>query len=86
MLMYSFTLVIPLFYITQALAYIEFPLMFGRFYTNLEYVNPAGSGDWYLTLFFFSAEYLALLVLVYVIIRPQAGIVKRIRDRSLIHR
>lgn len=76
---------IILFYITQALGYIEFPLMFGRFYTNLEYVNPAGSGDWYLTLFFFSAEYLALLVLVYVVIRPKAGIFKRIRERSLIH-
>ena len=31
-----------LFFVVQVFAYIEFPLMFGRFYTNLEYTNGAG--------------------------------------------
>ncbi len=61
---------ILLFYVTQVFAYIEFPLMFGRFYTNLEYVNPVGSADWYLTLFFFTIQYAALLVLMYYVIQP----------------
>jgi hypothetical protein len=61
---------ILLFYVTQVFAYIEFPLMFGRFYTNLEYVSPAGSADWYLTLFFFTIQYAALLALMYYVIQP----------------
>jgi hypothetical protein len=75
---------ILLFYVTQVFAYIEFPLMFGRFYTNLEYVNPVGSADWYLTLFFFTIEYLALLILVYLIIRPSNGLERKIGEK--IHR
>ncbi len=68
-----------LFYLTQIFAYIEFPLMFGHFYTNLEYASPVGSSDWYLTLFFFTAEYLALLVLMYLTVRPAEGMIKRIQ-------
>jgi len=68
-----------LFYITQVFAYIEFPLMFGRFYTNLEYANPVGSSDWYLTLFFFTVEYVALVLLIFLTVRPDTGIMKRIR-------
>ena len=69
---------ILLFYVTQVFAYIEFPLMFGGFYTNLEYVNPVGSADWYLTLFFFTIQYAALLVLMYYVIQPWE-IVQQIR-------
>jgi hypothetical protein len=72
-----------LFYVTQVFAYIEFPLMFGRFYTNLEYVNPRGSSDWYLTLVFFTLEYLVFLLLIYVIIRPDGGILKKTRIQFL---
>ncbi|WAC05030.1 MAG: hypothetical protein OS112_11355 [Methanoregula sp.] len=61
---------IILFYLTQVFAYIEFPLMFGRFYTNLEYTNPVGSSDWYLTLFFFTIQYASLLLLMYYVIQP----------------
>jgi len=70
---------IVFFYLAQVFAYIEFPLMFGQFYTNLEYSNPVGSSGWYLTLFFFTAEYLVLLVLVYLAVRPEVGIRKRIQ-------
>lgn len=70
---------IILFYITQVFAYIEFPLMFGRFYTNLEYTNITGSSDWYLTLFFFTFQYAALLVLMYYVIQP-LDLVNQIRE------
>lgn len=68
-----------LFYTSQVLAYIEFPLMFGSWYTNLAYVNPAGSSGWYFTLFFFTTEYIVLLALLYVTIRPKDGLVKRLK-------
>lgn len=64
---------IVLFYLYQALAYIEFPLMFGSFYTNLEYTAPAGSATWYGTLFFFTAEFAVLILLTLLVIRPKCG-------------
>lgn len=70
---------VVLFYIVQIFAYIEFPLMFGNFYTNLEYTNPAGSSGWYLTLFFFTLQYLTILALVYAIIRPREGLLQKVR-------
>ncbi|MGD1005069.1 MAG: hypothetical protein ABR887_06555 [Methanoregulaceae archaeon] len=72
---------VVLFFIVQIFAYIEFPLMFGSFYTNLKYTNGAGSSGWYLTLFFFTLQYLALLILVFAIIRPKEGLLKTIRKR-----
>jgi len=72
---------IALFYIVQVLAYIEFPLMFGSFYTNLEYTNAVGSSGWYLTLLFFTLQYLIILILVYVIIRPKNGLFQKIREK-----
>jgi hypothetical protein len=74
---------IILFYVTQIFAYIEFPLMFRSYYVNLEYVHPLGSASWYLTLFFFTLEYLALLVLVYLIIRPPEGLLGKIKNKIL---
>lgn len=65
---------IVLFYVVQVFAYIEFPLMFGSFYTNLEYTNAVGSSGWYLTLVFFTFQYIALLVLVFAIVRPKGGL------------
>ena len=64
---------VGLFYLTQTLAYIEFPLMFNAYYVNLNYVNPAGSGGWYLTLFFFTLENLAFIILFYLVLRPGDG-------------
>jgi len=72
---------IVLFYIVQVLAYIEFPLMFGSFYTNLEYTNAVGSSGWFLTLLFFTLQYLIILILVYVIIRPKNGLLQKIREK-----
>jgi hypothetical protein len=71
---------IVLFYIAQVFAYIEFPLMFGTYYVNLEYVNPVGSSGWYLTLFFFTVEYFVLILLFYHIIRPKEGIISKLKE------
>jgi len=56
--------------IFQALAYIEFPLMFGAYYTALTYTQPAGSSGWMLTLVMFSLEYLALLICLWLVVKP----------------
>lgn len=64
---------IILFYLYQALAFIEFPLMFGSFYTNLEYSAPAGSVTWYGTLFFFTAEFAVFILLTLLVLRPKYG-------------
>lgn len=67
---------IVLFYLYQALAYIEFPLMFGSFYTNLEYTNPVGSAAWYGTLLFFTAEFVVFILLAILVVRPEGGIIR----------
>lgn len=69
-----------LFYLVQALAYIEFPLLFGSFYVNLNYLKPAGSGGWYLTLLFFTLEYLALILLFFLALRPEGGMRAALRS------
>lgn len=54
---------------TQVLAFFEFPLFFGKLYTNAQYLNPVGSGVWNITILFFSLEYLVMLCLLIMIIR-----------------
>jgi hypothetical protein len=73
-----------LFYLTQALAYLEFPLMFGAFYVNLNYVAPAGSPSWYLTLVFFTVENLALILLFVLAVRPEGGIRKKLGELAAV--
>jgi hypothetical protein len=71
---------IGLFYLTQALAYIEFPLMFNTYYVNLQYTNPVGSGGWYLTLVFFTLENLVLIILFYIVLRPKEGLMAALKN------
>ena len=70
---------IILFFVTQIFVYVEFPLMFGKYWVNLNYTHPVGTSDWYLTLLFFTLQYLVFLLLIYLIIIPPEGIVKIIR-------
>jgi hypothetical protein len=72
---------IILFYITQIFVYLEFPLMFGKYWVNLNYTNLVDTSDWYLTLLFFTLLYLVFLMLIYLIIRPPEGMVKIIRTK-----
>jgi hypothetical protein len=53
----------------EILAYIEFPIFFGKIYTNAEYLSPVGSAMWNQTIIFFSLEYLSMLCLLIMIIR-----------------
>ena len=69
-----------LFYVSQLLAYIEFPLMFRNWYTNLEYTNPTGSSGWYFTLAFFTVEYIVFIALMYYTVRPRGGFMKRLKE------
>lgn len=57
-------------FVFQALAYIEFPLMFGAYYTALTYTDPALSGGWMITLILFTLENLALLACVWLVVDP----------------
>ena len=61
---------IVLVYLVQITAFIEFPLMFGAYYTSTVYTNPALSGGWYLTLALFTLEYLVLFICLCLIINP----------------
>ncbi len=70
---------IGLFYAAQLFAYIEFPLIFGSLYTNAQYVNPAGSPGWYMTLIFFTIEYVVFITLVYYTVRPNQGLIARLK-------
>jgi hypothetical protein len=57
-------------FVFQALAYIEFPLMFGAYYTALAYTAPVLSGGWMVTLVMFSLMYLSLLSCVWLVVDP----------------
>ena len=55
------------FYLLQAVVYIEFPLSWGIFYVNMGYINEIGTAGWYGTLAFFivhAAVYTASIVLI----------------------
>lgn len=69
-----------LFYFTQILIYLEFPLLFGILYDNGKYINPTGSYGWYLALFFFTIEYVAFLVLMYLAVKPSIKHLRKFRS------
>lgn len=59
-----------LFYFTQILAYIEFPLTFGLLWTNIEYTNPVYSTNWYIALILFTLQFSGLILLTWFAIEP----------------
>jgi hypothetical protein len=56
---------IVVFFIVQFLAFMEFPLMYGHYYTNVNYTNAVGTYNWYVTILFFTIEYLFIFLLLY---------------------
>ena len=68
-------------YIFQGLAYLEFPLMFGAFYTAVEYTNPVLSSGWITTLVVFTLEYVVLFISVWFVVNPKE-IYYKIREAS----
>lgn len=59
---------IGLLFIVQILAYVEFPLLFGSYYNNAEYLHAVYSGGWWFTLAFFTLEYFAIFWLLIAVI------------------
>jgi len=57
-------------FLFQALAYIEFPLMFGAYYTSVTYTAPGMSGGWMITLVMFTLMYISLLACVWLVVDP----------------
>ncbi len=68
-------------YVFQAFAYIEFPLMFGAFYTSTSYTGSVLSTGWFITLIAFTLEYIALFVCVWLVVNPP-DIYRKIRAVS----
>jgi hypothetical protein len=60
-----------LLFIFQALAYLEFPLMFRTFYSALTYTDPVLSSGWMITLGAFTLEYLALIICLWFVVNPK---------------
>jgi hypothetical protein len=59
---------ILVFFIVQFFAFIEFPIIFGNYYTNVSYVSDVGSYNWYITLLFFTIEYIFIFILLKMIL------------------
>lgn len=72
---------IVVLFIFQGLAYLEFPLMFGNFYTSLKYTDTVLSSGWMITLIMFTLEYLALFACLWFVVSPQE-IFRRVRQAS----
>ncbi|MDD1694931.1 MAG: hypothetical protein LUQ71_09425 [Methanoregula sp.] len=74
------------FYITQVIAYVEFPLLFGTLYVNNSYISASGTPGWYLTWLFFAVESILFLVLIYLAVKPSPTHINKIRDFMRNHR
>jgi uncharacterized membrane protein YphA (DoxX/SURF4 family) len=61
---------IGLFYLFQVVEYIKFPLMYDNLFNNDHYLTAFHSQDWWTTLLFFTVEFVALILLVCVIVKP----------------
>lgn len=58
------------FYITQILTYIVFPLSFWVLWTNVGWLKPVYSANWYLTLLLFTLESSSLIILTWIAVEP----------------
>jgi hypothetical protein len=52
-----------LYMIFQIMTFIEFPILFGKYYTNVS-LPMVGSSDWFTIIFFFLIEYLTMIILL----------------------
>jgi len=72
---------IILFYATQAVTYIEFPLSFYTLYTNTAYTSASGTSGWYCALALFTIDIITYLLLMYVAVRPTGAHLRMLLDR-----
>ncbi len=71
---------IILFYVTQAITYIEYPLVFGGLYVNGNYISNAGTFGWYLALALFTLDIVGYLILMYLAVRPTGSHLRMLVD------
>lgn len=76
---------IVIFYMTQVITYIEFPLAFGTLYLNENYLGVSGTTLWYLTLVFFTINFVAYFLLMYLAVKPTGShahmLIGKIREK-----
>ncbi|MDD1676630.1 MAG: hypothetical protein LUQ40_02720 [Methanomicrobiales archaeon] len=65
---------ILLFYLVQAMVYIEFPLMFGKLYVNLSYVAAPLTAGWYAAFLFFAVKWIVVSIAVYYAVRSDTDL------------
>jgi hypothetical protein len=70
---------ILLFYLVQALVYIEFPLSFGVLWVNLSYVAAPLTGGWYEALLLFVLKWSVLAAAVYGAVRTDPDLAVDVR-------
>jgi hypothetical protein len=73
---------IIIYYVVQGLVYMEFPLLFNSYYTNLEYVSAPGTGGYAFIVAFFVVEYIVMLVAIWMTLKADGGFIDDIRDTA----
>ncbi|MDD1674103.1 MAG: hypothetical protein LUQ13_00525 [Methanomicrobiales archaeon] len=80
---------ILIFYLVQAMVYVEFPLMFGKLYVNLSYVAAPLTAGWYAAFLLFAVKWVVVGIAVYYAARSDGDLPDDLRQlpsrlRSLI--
>ncbi|MBP2134356.1 hypothetical protein J2128_002322 [Methanomicrobium sp. W14] len=70
---------IALFYIMQLFSYVEFPLLYNVYYTNLEYLNSFETFGWYMTVLFFTIEYAVMIYAIYHIFKSDEKLLSQFK-------
>ncbi|MBN1431207.1 MAG: hypothetical protein JW931_00365 [Methanomicrobiaceae archaeon] len=69
-----------MYYLVQALVYMEFPLLFNSFYTNLEYTSAPGTGGYTFIVAFFAVEYIVMLAAIWMVMKSEGKLIDDIRN------
>ena len=71
---------VGMFYLSQIIVYIEFPLTFWIYWVNLGYVHDVLSPGWYTTLLFFIIEYSIFVAIMIMIARSDSELLTQMRQ------
>ena len=66
-------------YIIQISGFLEFPILFNTYYTNLEYSSAVGTSEWYTIVLFFTAEILIWVISAAYILKSEAGLIDEMK-------
>ncbi len=70
---------IYLHYIIQIFGFLEFPILFNNYYTNLEYTCAVGTPGWYTIVLFFTAEILIWIISAVFILKSDTGLINEMK-------